>query len=207
MLLRSLLCSLLAIVMRQYVAKHISAKLVASITKCFLSQYNCCSIGNCLKCLYDLFESPWTVKLATHKRPSGLRTARSDGRRNSQHFCSPSWRQSGRIVCRGDSRNTKLTWKTLSCDAFLIDGPSWRAMCRGNSLEGQMMTCNTTLFITRHTKRHLKFTNIFRSQFANQPHGNPSVGRLHADSRFFPTISLHIYDDSASAVRCSIKLT
>jgi len=83
-------------------------------------------------------------------------------------------------------------------------------MCRGNRLDGPSMTWTAIrliyLFITWHAKHHLKFTNIFRSQFANQPH-RESKRWSSAAPRFWPKKSLHVYNDSASPVRCTLKLT
>ena len=110
----------------------------------------------------------------------------------------PSRRPSGRVMCRGDHKSEISPEKALSCNAFSIDGPSRQAMCRGNSWRAVKT-------ISWHAKHHLKFTNIFRSRFANQPHGE-SKRWSSADGRFFSR-QLRCYDDSASPARCGVKLT
>ena len=107
-----------------------------------------------------------TVSSEARDTRTAVRTARSDSRRNGQHF---SHRLDG----------TSMTWTVI-----------WLSY----------------LFISWHTKHHLKFSNIFRSQFANQRHGE-SKRCSSADTRSLSTISLPVYDNSASPARCRVKLT
>jgi len=154
-------------------------------------------------------------KFATHSWPSvrPVLTAVETVNTFADRLDGPSRRPLGRVVCRGEIGVQNWPEKALSCNVFgrrpvqtgnVSPKPSWRAVDDVN--------CNTTyllsLFIIRHAKHHLKFIR----QFANQPHGESKCWssadpRFFSNHTFFPTTSLHIYDNSASPVRCSVKLT
>ena len=79
-----------------------------------------------------------------------------------------------------------LTWKNMVIQCF-VDLWLVRTGSRGNRVDG----ISKLSVDMRTEKHHLKFTNIFRSRFANQPMANPSIGRLHI-LVFLPTIPLFI---------------
>jgi len=97
--------------------------------------------------------------------------------------------------CRRDRRIANLTWKSIAVQSFFDQWP----VQTGNM--SQKLSTQAIEAINWHAKHHLKFTNISRIQFANQSHGE-SKHWSSADPR-----SLRVYDDSASPVRCNVKLT